>query len=170
MNSKQHLWTISINTECNFDPQNPGSIREWINNVLNWFNKQLLIVLWDLNSQKKLKRWGGFKLKLLKSLFKDKIPSKDLIEEIKDSFEKILKIAKELEEPIPSVFGNLINIHESEGWERIFSIWLRRVYAHELIWFKEGWIPIQVVIHQKIKDHVPKALIKMSGEEIEEMN
>lgn len=169
MNSEQSLWTITINTECNFDPQNTSSITEWINNVLNWFNTQLLIVLWGLNKQKS-PRWKELKWKVLKLLFKDNSPSKDLIEQIKDSLEKILKIAKELEKPIPSVFGNLINMCESEGWVRIFSIWIQWVHNHESIRSKKGWIPIKVVIDQRIKAHVPKALIKMSEEKIEEMN
>lgn len=162
MYSEQSLWTISINAECNFDPQNPGNITEWINNVLNWFNTQLLIVLWGLNRQKKQKGWKELKLKIVKLLFKNKGPSKDLIEQIKDSFEKILEIAKELEKPIPSVFGNLININDNEWWERVFSIWIQWVHTHALIWSKKGWNSIQVVIDQKIKAHVPKALIKMS--------
>lgn len=156
---------VSINTKCTFDPKNPDKIDDRVNEVLDWFNKQLLLVLVNLVAQKKQKKWKRLKMIIANLLEKEEVKSKNLIEQIKANFSKILELAVELERVTPSIFSNLINMHYEEGWKRVFSIWMQWLKPHEAELERGKWSQVKVVIDSTILDHVPKDLIKLSQQE-----
>ena len=68
MSSEKPMSNVSINTECTFDPKNPDKIDDRVNEVLGWFNQQLLLVLANLEAQKKTKEMKKIKDEISKAI------------------------------------------------------------------------------------------------------